>query len=65
MNVTPNRSIKLLSVEISMARTITLIRARARLGRLCEQVVKDETIIFIRRRGKKNVALISATELSG
>ena len=48
-----------------MVKTITLTRARARLGTLCEQDVKDKTIVLIRRRSKKNVVLISATELSG
>jgi len=31
-----------------MVKTITLTRARARLGTLCEQVVKDKTIVLIR-----------------
>jgi len=47
-----------------MIQTITLTKVKARLDVLCEQVVQNQTIVIIRRRGKENVALVSASELS-
>ena len=48
-----------------MIQTITLTKVKARLDVLCEQVVQNQTIVIIRRRGKENVALVSASDLRG
>jgi antitoxin YefM len=44
--------------------TTTYSHARASLGKLCDDVVKDQRVVVIRRRGKASVALISDSELS-
>jgi antitoxin YefM len=43
----------------------TYTRARANLAKLCDEVVKNQEIIIINRRGSRDVALVSAEELSG
>jgi antitoxin YefM len=48
----------------SMPKEITYSSARASLGKLCDEVVKDRRVVIIRRRSKASVALISAGELS-
>src|ERR1700741_671313 len=48
-----------------MIRIMTLTQVKARLGMLCEQVVQNQTVVIIRRRGKENVALVSASDLRG
>ena len=39
--------------------------ARANLAKLCDQVTADLEVAIISRRGAEDVALISASELSG
>jgi len=39
--------------------------ARANLAKLCDQVTSDLDVAIISRRGAEDVALISASELSG
>jgi antitoxin YefM len=43
----------------------TYTSARANLAALCEEVAKNQRVVIISRRGKHDVALISADELSG
>ena len=43
----------------------TYTHARANLARLCDEVVKNQEIVIINRRGSHGVALVSAEELSG
>ena len=42
----------------------TYTQARARLASLCNRVSADHDVVIIKRRGAKDVALISADELS-
>jgi antitoxin YefM len=42
----------------------TYTRARANLAKLCDEVVKNQEIVIINRRGSHDVALVSAEELS-
>ncbi len=42
----------------------TYTRARADLAKLCERVTDNRETVIIRRRGREDVALISAAELS-
>ncbi len=43
----------------------TYTNARANLATLCEEVSKNQRIVIISRRGRHDVALISADELYG
>jgi antitoxin YefM len=43
----------------------TYSSARANLAKLCDEVVENQRIVIISRRGRHDVALISADELSG
>ncbi len=43
----------------------TYTRARANLAKLCDEVAKNQEIVIINRRGSRDVALVSAEELSG
>ena len=43
----------------------TYTSARANLATLCDEVSKNQRIVIISRRGRHDVALISADELSG
>jgi antitoxin YefM len=43
----------------------TYSSARANLAKLCDEVVDNQRIVIISRRGRHDVALISADELSG
>jgi len=43
----------------------TLAAARANLSTLLDRVTRDGEIVTIKRRGAPDIALISATELSG
>ena len=43
----------------------TYTDARANLAKLCDQVTADLDVAIISRRGAEDVALISASELSG
>lgn len=43
----------------------TYSNARANLAKLCDEVVDNERVVIISRRGRHDVALISADELSG
>ena len=43
----------------------TYSSARANLAKLCDEVSKNQRIVIISRRGRHDVALISADELSG
>jgi antitoxin YefM len=43
----------------------TYTRARANLARLCDEAAKNQEIVIINRRGSRDVALVSAEELSG
>lgn len=42
----------------------TYTSARANLAKLCDEVVKNQEIVIINRRGNHDVALVSAEELS-
>ena len=44
---------------------ITYSKARASLAALCDRAVSDQEVILIQRRGREDVALIAASELSG
>ena len=48
-----------------MAIQTTYSSARANLAKLCDEVVDNQRIVIISRRGRHDVALISADELSG
>ena len=43
----------------------TYSSARANLAKLCDEVVENQRVVIISRRGRHSVALISADELSG
>ena len=43
----------------------TYSNARAHLAELCDEVVDNQRVVIISRRGRHSVALISADELSG
>ena len=43
----------------------TYSRARANLAKLCDEVAENQRIVIISRRGRHDLALISADELSG
>ena len=43
----------------------TYSQARTNLSALLDQITQDRQVVIIRRRGKADVALISADELSG
>jgi antitoxin YefM len=43
----------------------TYSSARANLAKLCDEVVDNQRIVIISRRGRHDVALISADELAG
>ena len=43
----------------------TYSSARAKLAKLCDEVVDNQRIVIISRRGRHDVALISADELTG
>ena len=48
-----------------MAQQTTYSNARNHLASLLEQVTNDREIVVISRRGREDVALVSASELSG
>jgi antitoxin YefM len=48
-----------------MTTKITYTAARANLARLCDQVASGHECVIIKRRGAKDVALVSADELRG
>ena len=41
-----------------------ILKARANLAKLCDQVTENRDIVIIRRRGGNDVALVAADELS-
>jgi antitoxin YefM len=43
----------------------TYTTARANLAKLCDEVAENQRVVIISRRGRHDVALVSATELSG
>jgi antitoxin YefM len=43
----------------------TYTNARAQLAKLWDEVVNNQEVIIIKRRGTEDVALIAASELSG
>jgi len=43
----------------------TYSNARANLAKLCDEVVDNQRVVIISRRGRHDVALISADELTG
>lgn len=43
----------------------TYTTARANLAKLCDEVTENHRVVIISRRGRHDVALISANELSG
>jgi antitoxin YefM len=43
----------------------TYTTARANLAKLCDEVTENRRVVIISRRGRHDVALISADELSG
>lgn len=48
-----------------MRSTFTYTQARANLAKICENVTDNQEIVIISRRNSEDVALISASELSG
>ena len=48
-----------------MAIQTTYTKARANLAKLCNKVSENKEIVYINRRNAEDVALISASELSG
>ena len=48
-----------------MAVEITYTQARETLAKLLDEVTQDREIVIIKRRGREDAALISASELSG
>jgi len=50
---------------IVMSIQTTYTRARANLASLCDEVSDNHRVVIISRRGRHDVALISADELSG
>jgi antitoxin YefM len=46
-----------------MAIQITYTHARADLSALCDEVIANQEVVIIKRRGAEDVALISAAEL--
>ena len=48
-----------------MAVEITYTHARETLAKLLDEVTQDREIVIIKRRGREDAALISASELSG
>ncbi len=47
-----------------MAERISYSKARAEFARICSKVAEDSEVVYISRRKKADVALISAEELS-
>ncbi len=47
-----------------MAERISYSKARAEFARICNKVAEDSEVVYISRRKKADVALISAEELS-
>lgn len=47
-----------------MTEYISYSKARAELARLCNKVTEDQEVVYISRRSKPDVALISAEDLS-
>lgn len=47
-----------------MAKEFTYTQARANFASLCRDVIDDNDYVIITRRGREDVALISASELS-
>jgi len=47
-----------------MAEYISYSKARAELARLCNKVAEDHEVVYITRRSKPDVALISAEDVS-
>ncbi len=47
-----------------MAEQISYSKARAEFARICSKVAEDSEVVYISRRNKADVALISAEELS-
>jgi antitoxin YefM len=43
----------------------TYTRLREQLASVLDQVVEDQEVIIVRRRGSKDVALVPASELAG
>jgi antitoxin YefM len=48
-----------------MAVETTYTRLRDELASILDQVVNDQEVVIVRRRGAKDVALIPASELAG
>ena len=48
-----------------MAIQTTYTDARARLASLLDEVTKNREVVIIRRRGREDVAMITADELTG
>ena len=46
-----------------MAIETTYTQARSQLARLLDEVAENQEIVIVNRRGKENVAMISASEL--
>ena len=51
--------------EAPMPIQTTYTSARANLARLCDEVTENNRIVIISRRGRHDVAMIAADELSG
>jgi antitoxin YefM len=47
-----------------MAIKTTYSQARAQFAHLLDEVVQNQEVVIVNRRGKENVAMISASELS-
>jgi antitoxin YefM len=48
-----------------LATETTYTSLRARLASVLDQVVKDQEVVIVRRRGARDVALVPAEELAG
>jgi antitoxin YefM len=51
--------------EVSMSIQTTYTAARSQFARLWDEVTDNQEVVIIKRRGAEDVALISASELSG
>ena len=52
-------------LEIDMAIQTTYTQARASLASLMDEVTKNREVVIIQRRGREDVAMITADELAG
>ena len=58
-------SVRLAQLKNEMPIQTTYTAARANLAKLCDEVAENQRIVIISRRGRHDVALVSADELAG